>query len=155
MCFWKSYICSNELDVKETNFSFTQFNRMRNHVFGRWIEIGRGDLIVLVLGHTIQTHDRTGQPVVNCEKGHVHQQSRGMFNVLDNVDRVPSNAQPSHKEASLYVFEDSEAVIKMIIKGRSPTMRHVPGPTEYSIESTWTPKSKSSTSTPKTNSLTF
>ena len=25
----------------------------------------------------------------------------------------------------LYVFEDTEAVIKMIIKGRSPTMRHV------------------------------
>ena len=25
----------------------------------------------------------------------------------------------------LYVFEDDEAVIKMIIKGRSPTMRHV------------------------------
>ena len=29
------------------------------------------------------------------------------------------------KEALLYVFEDNEAVIKMIIKGRSPTMRHV------------------------------
>ena len=28
-------------------------------------------------------------------------------------------------EALLYVFEDNEAVIKMIIKGRSPTMRHV------------------------------
>ena len=25
----------------------------------------------------------------------------------------------------LYIFEDNEAVIKMIIKGRSPTMRHV------------------------------
>ena len=25
----------------------------------------------------------------------------------------------------MYVFEDNEAVIKMIIKGRSPTMRHV------------------------------
>ena len=25
----------------------------------------------------------------------------------------------------LYVFEHNEAVIKMIIKGRSPTMRHV------------------------------
>ena len=25
----------------------------------------------------------------------------------------------------LYVFEDNEAVIKMIVKGRSPTMRHV------------------------------
>ena len=32
----------------------------------------------------------------------------------------------SRKEAFLlYIFEDNEAVIKMIIKGRSPTMRHV------------------------------
>ena len=31
----------------------------------------------------------------------------------------------SRKEALLYVSEDNEAVIKMIIKGRSPTMRHV------------------------------
>ena len=31
----------------------------------------------------------------------------------------------SRQEASLYVFEDNEAVIKMIIKGRSPTMRNV------------------------------
>ena len=31
----------------------------------------------------------------------------------------------SRKEALLFVFEDNEAVIKMIIKGRSPTMRHV------------------------------
>ena len=29
------------------------------------------------------------------------------------------------KEALLYIFEDNEAVIKMILKGRSPTMRHV------------------------------
>ena len=27
--------------VLETNFSFAQFNRIRNHLFGRWIEIGR------------------------------------------------------------------------------------------------------------------
>ena len=31
----------------------------------------------------------------------------------------------SRKEAMLYICEDNEAVIKMIIKGRSPTMRHV------------------------------
>ena len=31
----------------------------------------------------------------------------------------------SRQEALLYFFEDNEAVIKMIIKGRSPTMRHV------------------------------
>ena len=45
--------------------------------------------------------------------------------MLINIDCVPSNVQSSHQEALLYVFEDSEAVIKMIIKGRSPTMRHV------------------------------
>ena len=34
---------------------------------------------------------------------------------------------PHHSDSSamLYVFEDNEAVIKMIFKGRSPTMRHV------------------------------
>ena len=48
-----------------------------------------------------------------------------MTNVLNNIDCVPSNVQSSHQEALLYVFEDNEAVIKMIIKGRSPTMRHV------------------------------
>ena len=31
----------------------------------------------------------------------------------------------SRKEALLYIFEDNEAVIKMIIKGRGHTMRHV------------------------------
>ena len=48
-----------------------------------------------------------------------------MFNVLNNVDFVTSNVQFSQQEALLYVFEDNEAVIKMIIEGRSPTMRHV------------------------------
>ena len=44
---------------------------------------------------------------------------------LDNVDFVSSNAISSREEALLYIFEDNEAVIKMITKGRSPTMRHV------------------------------
>ena len=48
-----------------------------------------------------------------------------MVNVLNNVECVPSNVQFSHQEALLFVFEDHEAVIKMIFKGRSPTMRHV------------------------------
>ena len=37
-----------------------------------------------------------------------------------------SNVHSSRHEALLYIFEDNEAVIKMIIKGRSPTMIHVP-----------------------------
>ena len=44
---------------------------------------------------------------------------------MEDIDSVPSNVQSSRQEALLYVFEGNEAVIKMIIKGRSPTMRHV------------------------------
>ena len=83
------------------------------------------DLIVSVLGNTTQNHDRTVKPVVCRDKNHVRQQSRGMFNVLKNVDLVPSNVQFLHQETLLYVFGDNEAVIKIIIKGRSPHMRHV------------------------------
>ena len=51
---------------------------------------------------------------------HKRKHSRRMINDLDNVDFIPSNDQSSHQEALLYVFEDNEAVIKMIMKGRSP-----------------------------------
>ena len=70
------------------------------------------DLIVVVLGNATQNHDRTGKLVVCRDKNHV--QSRGMFYVLNNVDLVSSNVQVSHQEALLYVFEENEAVIKMI-----------------------------------------
>ena len=83
------------------------------------------NLIVLVLGNTTQNHDRTGKPFVCPHTNHVQRQSLGMFNVLKNVDIVPLNVKFSHQEALLYVFEDNEAVIKIIVKGRSPTMRHV------------------------------
>ena len=45
-------------------------------------------------------------------------QSQRVINDLDNVDFIPSNVQSSHQEALLYVFEDNEGVIKMIIKGK-------------------------------------
>ena len=79
------------------------------------------DRIVAVLGNTTQNHDRTERPVI-IDKS---QRSQGMINVLNHFDCAPSNVQFSHQEALLYVLEDNEAVIKMIIKGRSPTMRHV------------------------------
>ena len=42
-----------------------------------------------------------------------------------NIDHIPSNTKNSDSSAVLHVFEDNEAVIQMMIKGRSPTMRHV------------------------------
>ena len=44
---------------------------------------------------------------------------------MENIESVPSNVRSARQEAALYVFEDNDTVIKMIMKGRSPTMRHV------------------------------
>ena len=90
------------------------------------------DLIVAVLGRTKQSHKEREDPFMNKREArstpHTIQkrkQSQGLINDLENVDFIPSNVNSSHQEALSYVFEDNEAVIKMIIKGKSPTMRHV------------------------------
>ena len=80
------------------------------------------DLIVSVLGNVSRVSDRSGQPDNDVHK---HHKSQKKIIVMENIDSVPSNVQSSRQEALWYVFEDNEAMIKMIIKGRSPTMRHV------------------------------
>ena len=50
---------------------------------------------------------------------------------LTNIDHVPSSVTHSGSNVMLYVFDDDDdAVIRMIIKGRSPTMRQYQEPTE-------------------------
>ena len=80
------------------------------------------DLIVSVLGNVSRVSDRSGQP---DSDDHKHHKSHNKIDVMKDIDAVPSNVQSARQEALLYVFEDNEAVNKMIIKGRSPTMRHV------------------------------
>ena len=84
------------------------------------------DLIVAVLGNTNQNRVEQDDLLKNKREAcspphtiHKRKQSQRVIKDLDNVDFIP------HQEALLYVFEDNEAVIKMIIEGRSPTMRHV------------------------------
>ena len=92
---------------------------------------------------------------------HKRKQSQGVINDLDNVDFIPSNVNSSHQEALLYVFEDNKAVIKMVIKRRSPTKRHVSRTHRVQrwvgclTDSIWTPRSKSNTLTPEANSQTY
>ena len=82
----------------------------------------RMDLIVTVLhGNTKQFK----QVQRNLSTSPTRKKIPGKIDDLNNVDFVSSNANSSRQEALLYIFEDNEAVIKMIIKGRSPTMRHV------------------------------
>ena len=121
------------------------------------------DLIVAVLANTNQSHKEQGDLFMNRREvrspPHTIQkqkQSQRVINDLDNVDFILSNVNSSHQEALLYVFEDNEAVIKMIIKGRRPTMRHVSRTHRVALD--WLfdrinldPKSKSNTLTTKTN----
>ena len=59
------------------------------------------------------------------ESGHLAEFTLSEIDDLNNVVFF-SNVNSSRKEALLYIFEDNEVVMKMIIKGRSPAMRHVP-----------------------------
>ena len=80
------------------------------------------DLIVSVLGNISRVSDRSGKPESD---EHKHHKSHNKIDAMKDIDAVPSNVQSARQEALFYVFEDNEAVIKMIIKGRSLTMRHV------------------------------
>ena len=80
------------------------------------------DLIVSVLGNVSRVSDGSGKPEIDVHK---RQKSHSKIDVVHDIDLVPSNVQSTNREALLYVFEDNEAVIKMIMKSRSPTMRHV------------------------------
>ena len=51
--------------------------------------------------------------------------SKQKVDQLSGVDYVLTNTHSSQGESQLYILGDNEAVIKMVIKGRSPTMRHV------------------------------
>ena len=162
MHFWKSYICSNKLDVQQTAVSHSSTE-------SEIISLDTGlrldglpapelwDPIVSVLGNGSRVSDRSWQPDSDVHKRH---KSQKKTDVMEDIDFVPSKVQSSHQEALLCVFEDIEAVIKMIIKGRSLTMRHVSRTHRVALD--WLfdrinldQKFKSSTSTPKTNLPTF
>ena len=103
--------------MKVTNFSYTVIQSRKSSL---WTEI------------EIRWFDCSGTLGSNCfcsgnleSDDHKHHKSHNKIDVMKDIDLVPSNVQSANHEALLYVFEDNEAVIKMIIKGRSPTMRHV------------------------------
>ena len=86
------------------------------------------DLSVTVLhGNTYQSNQERGDPYTNLVRVNPHKLStrKKSHGMIVNVDFVSSNVHSSRQEALLNIFEDNEAVIKMIIKGKSPTQRHV------------------------------
>ena len=137
----KSHVCSNKLDVQETDMSLTQFNRVWNCFSGCRFAHGRHSR-AWSLGFDYWCDALKPKSETEGDKSKRWDTSRSkafkkQLNVQDNapvsqghlelsiLDFFHLNANSSQKGALLYIFEDNEAVIKMIIKGRSPTMRHV------------------------------
>ena len=106
MHFRKSYICSQKLDVHEANVSISQLHRIRDHIVGR--------IVAILHGNTNHNNQQRRDPSKSSTRKKIH----GRIHDLDNVDFISSNVKSSGQEALLYVFEDKEAVIKMIIKCR-------------------------------------
>ena len=90
------------------------------------------DLIVAGLGNTNQNHKERWDPFMNKREVRSTRHTIQKRNNLKEWSMIwimlilfPQTSILLTQEALLYVFEDNEAVIKMIIKGRSPTMRLV------------------------------
>ena len=97
-------------------------------IFGIWLQkcsiIPKTDPIKpRIRGHMVDFlhHTTSSKRTKNQTKAPTTHDSSDLF----HVDDVPSNAKFSQSNAMLCVFEDNEAVIKMLIKGRGPTMGHV------------------------------
>ena len=64
-----------------------------------------------------------GNPVLTIdEQLELRRKTHDMFY---SVDYVPPSLPISWGRGKLFIFEDNDAVIKMIVKGRSPNLRHV------------------------------
>ena len=136
--FRKSHVCANKLDVQETDFSFTRFYRnwdhfsrcrfthgrySRSHSLGfRWLKY-----FIPYRAEQMDPRESHGEPrrQLPSQTCITPSQSSTPRSFQQNIDHIPSKTTHSGSSAMLYVFEDNEAVIKMIIKGRNSTMKHV------------------------------
>ena len=116
----KSWMCKKQTAVSDSSTESEIISLDTGLRLDRLPALELWDLIVSVFGSFSQVSDRSGQPDANK-----HHNSQKRINVMKDIDSVPSNVQSLRQEALLYVFEDNEAVIKMIIVGKNPTMRHV------------------------------
>ena len=82
------------------------------------------------LSHYMLVWDWKGVPEVNLWDMHNTRRHKTKSLMTDkretdSIDSVPPNPQISSQRAVLFRFEEYDVVIKMIIKGRSPPIRHI------------------------------
>ena len=118
-----SWMCKKQTSVSQSSTESEIISLDTGLVLDDLFVLELWDLTVSVLGNVSLDSDRSGQfgsgGVHKCHKSHKK------IDVMKDIDSVPSNVRSARQDALFYVFEDNEAVIKMIIEGRCPTMRHV------------------------------
>ena len=139
MHIWKLHVCSHKLDgKKQISVSLDAGLRMDG--------LRALDLLDFVLKVLHSSSSRTKKSKESVQGDLLHDTSSSKHTrnhvktpiqyydlELCKVNYVSSNVKSSQFGAMLYIFED-EAVIKLMIKGRSPTMRHVSRTHRVAIE---------------------
>ena len=133
MHFRKSHICANKLDVQETDLSLTHSSTETEIIS---LDAGsRMDGIPALalfgiwwLKYFIPYRTRSNNPRKSSRETRCRLPSQ--TSTTSSNSGTPTSPQPTlttfqPTQCMLNVFEGNEAVIKMIIKGRSPTVRHV------------------------------
>ena len=139
--FRKRHVRANKLDVQETDFSFTQFHRSW-HDFSRCMFYEWMEFQLLIFGDWIKKCFillRTNPTTPTIK----YQETRRVTPHQTSTPKTKPRFQPSttilnwvmlitfRRTRSLLdslrccTFEDNETVIEMILRERSPTMRHV------------------------------
>ena len=124
-----THICSNFLDVQEANSRVSQQCRSRNNFIGRRFGTAGYTSIAIAVIYThisfnFQHSDAKGN--LTRPSGKCHSLSHSIDLVSSGVvDHVPSNIPASSFPARLHIIEDNDAVIRMIVKGRSPNLSHM------------------------------
>ena len=134
MYLWKSNICSYKLDVHEANVSVSRFHRIGSYFFGcffanAWNPCSRSmGCVMEVLHSSKNTHlkekvddhvprsrARSEIQSTNTNTNSKRNSNREVDESCD-VDHFVTSAKFSQFEAQLYIFEDNEAVIRMIMR---------------------------------------
>ena len=144
--FRKSHVCANKLDVQETDFSFTELYRGGNHFSRCRFTHGRyfrsNSLGIWWLKYFIPYRTEPMDPRESYEETRrqlssqtcTTSQSSTPSSFQQTLIIFNQNTTNSGSSAMLCVFEDNQAVIKMTIKGRSHTMRHVSRTQRFALD---------------------
>ena len=123
-----SWLCKKQTSVSHS-FTESEIISLGAGLRMGWLlALDLWDVVIEVLRSSESTESPNHGAAGNCSRNHkskAKQKGNRDVDQVSNVDYVTTNANSSQGESYLFIFEDNEAVIKMIIKGRSPTMRHV------------------------------